>query len=341
MNVPNLASELTIHDMGGGLIHPNPTEMFQKLPEQSMKRIVPTHLPAVPDSLKDLIELIYPGQSWTIIKDNLIQTSDVQRIAAAPIFSNLSREWMNVVNAIGEIESYNRDDIILRQGDKGKKFYVILGGTASVLDKDGEEVATLSTGDFCGEISLMREINVTTTIKATSSIRLLAIDKFIFMEMCKSTGMKENLEKIHLLRPILINLFKDLPTHILNEVIQRGQTCSFRANEIIIKEGDVADRIYGIISGRAEVRVNGHENEMRRVASLYANQIFGEMALIEDETGSDEKKRNATVIAKTDVQVFYLAKKDFDDIIAHAPGFRYIIGVLARERRRMTPPTEK
>lgn len=63
---------------------------------------------------------------------------------------------------------------VIRQGEKGYAFYIIRDGVAEVLGH-GERVATLTSGDYFGEIALMRDIPRTATIRASTDLSLWVI----------------------------------------------------------------------------------------------------------------------------------------------------------------------
>ena len=63
-----------------------------------------------------------------------------------------------------------------------------------------------------------------------------------------------------------------------------------------------------------------------RVASLHAEDFFGEMALLTDEP------RNATVTAATDCRLVELSRKDVDALCQVCDGVRQALEQAARER---------
>jgi len=96
-----------------------------------------------------------------------------------------------------------------------------------------------------------------------------------------------------------------------------------KAGETVFKEGEEAKELYVIKSGQVEIQLGN-----RLLATLDANDIFGEMALI------DSAPRSATAIAKTDVALVPVSKKDFVTLVSRAPTFALdIMGVLARRLR--------
>lgn len=65
---------------------------------------------------------------------------------------------------------------ILRQGDLGQEFAVIVSGTAQVV-KDDVVVAELGPGDYFGEVALLEAIPRTASVVASSDLLLEVIDR--------------------------------------------------------------------------------------------------------------------------------------------------------------------
>ena len=96
-----------------------------------------------------------------------------------------------------------------------------------------------------------------------------------------------------------------------------------KPGEMIFREGDPAKELYVIQSGRVEIQVGN-----RLLDTLESNDLFGEMALI------DGAVRSATAVAKTDVVLVPMSKKDFLTLVSRAPSFALdIMAMLARRLR--------
>jgi CRP/FNR family transcriptional regulator, cyclic AMP receptor protein len=96
-----------------------------------------------------------------------------------------------------------------------------------------------------------------------------------------------------------------------------------KPGETIFKEGDAAKELYVIQNGQVEIQLGN-----RLLATLEANDIFGEMALV------DPAPRSATAIAKTDVALVPISKKEFLVLISRAPSFALdVMAVLTRRLR--------
>jgi len=83
---------------------------------------------------------------------------------------------------------------------------------------------------------------------------------------------------------------------------------SFAAGETICEEGQPADKLYFLASGRVSVSVRLDHRRRRRLSAFDAGCAFGESALFEAQT------RSADIIADTDTTVYSLAPKRLWDL---------------------------
>jgi small-conductance mechanosensitive channel/CRP-like cAMP-binding protein len=103
---------------------------------------------------------------------------DVFRALDAVKIDRLSRRLRLVVFGPGEV--------ILRQGDPGDSLYVVRAGRVVVrIEKDGvqRDVATLETGQFFGEMSLMTGESRAATVVARTHVECYVVDKPSFQEI--------------------------------------------------------------------------------------------------------------------------------------------------------------
>lgn len=97
----------------------------------------------------------------------------------------------------------------------------------------------------------------------------------------------------------------------------------FKAGETIFNEGDPAAEVYVIRSGRVGIQLGN-----RLLDTIEANEIFGEMALI------DDKPRSATAIALTDVALIPISELQFLLLVTRKPAFALeVMRVLAHRLR--------
>jgi CRP/FNR family transcriptional regulator, cyclic AMP receptor protein len=101
--------------------------------------------------------------------ENVIET-----LASLSLFGDLSYPELEALVHTFEEEVFAKDQRVLRQDVSGGSFYVILSGEARVVI-DGEQRATLTRGDFFGEISALTDTPPTADVVAATVLRCLAI----------------------------------------------------------------------------------------------------------------------------------------------------------------------
>ncbi|RLG09542.1 hypothetical protein DRN73_09740 [Candidatus Pacearchaeota archaeon] len=99
------------------------------------------------------------------------------------LFKNFSKKELDELIKKSKIESYKKNEIIFKEGDKGKSFYVILEGKVGIY-KLGKPLNMLGKGEFFGEMAIIDDKPRSATCKSLSDkTRLLKIDKEVFIEM--------------------------------------------------------------------------------------------------------------------------------------------------------------
>jgi len=98
----------------------------------------------------------------------------VDTLAGLTLFSDLSRPQLEAVAHTFDEEVFAEGQRVIRQGFAGTGFYVILEGDASVR-VNGDERASLSRGDFFGEVSVLLGAPPIADVVATRPLRCLVL----------------------------------------------------------------------------------------------------------------------------------------------------------------------
>ena len=90
--------------------------------------------------------------------------------------------------------------------------------------------------------------------------------------------------------------------------------------EPLCRQGDPGDCIFIIESGSAEISINiPGQNRRRRLATLEAGAIFGEMALL------DQGMRSANVQALDDIDCYEISREEFERLKNEYPQIALVI----------------
>lgn len=100
-------------------------------------------------------------------------------LASVPLFSGLSKSQIRTMATTAKERNYRPGDTIVKQGEKGIGFYLILSGQAQV-ERSGQAVATLSPGQFFGEMALLDEQPRTADVRAAGAVRCLVLSPWEF-----------------------------------------------------------------------------------------------------------------------------------------------------------------
>jgi len=111
-----------------------------------------------------------------------------------PWFSDFSSAELESIERIGRICFAAQDEYLFREGDPGDSLYLILSGVVEVvrLDADGTEIcfATLSTGQFIGELAILDGGPRSASVHAKEPTELFAILRRDFLSLlAKSPNM--------------------------------------------------------------------------------------------------------------------------------------------------------
>ena len=98
-------------------------------------------------------------------------------------------------------------------------------------------------------------------------------------------------------------------------------------NQVLFRQGDQADALYIIASGRVRVSASDRAGHEKVLAFLGAGEIVGEMGLLSGDA------RSATVTASTDARLLRLGKRDFDALSMRNPeAMRDLARAVARRK---------
>jgi protein lysine acetyltransferase len=100
-------------------------------------------------------------------------------------------------------------DVLLREGERGDTFVLVLEGTATVT-RAGIEVGRVGRGSIVGELALLRGAPRLATVTCTSALRGLAGDGDAFAALTEAPGVRERFGRTAARR--LIECTRTVPT---------------------------------------------------------------------------------------------------------------------------------
>ena len=109
-------------------------------------------------------------------------------LARVPLFQGLGPTHLAHLASLAEEVTYNAGRVIVKKGDPGKAFYVIVEGRAKVVKgrivtAQGE--AELGAGDFFGELALLDGEVRAATVIAASQLQTIRIERTSFRRLLR------------------------------------------------------------------------------------------------------------------------------------------------------------
>jgi len=95
-----------------------------------------------------------------------------------------------------ELQVFAPGDIVLREGDPADRFYMVIKGEAEATQRgpDGSQVVInrFGPGDYFGEVGLLNDAPRLATVRAKTSLEVMALDRETFGRLMKSSQTTED-----------------------------------------------------------------------------------------------------------------------------------------------------
>ena len=127
-----------------------------------------------------------------------------------------------------------------------------------------------------------------------------------------------------------LTIFSDLDKNEFEIVYKRVFEQSIKKGSLLFVEGEPGELLYIIMSGSVEIIKKTKDNEKMVLATMGANDIVGEMSLI------DSEPRTATARTSAD-SVLMITKQKFNEILQSDPRIaaKILMGLLKIISRRL------
>ncbi len=119
---------------------------------------------------------------------------------------------------------------------------------------------------------------------------------------------------------------RDLAPEAFEALREEFESVSFRFGESIVREGEPADAVYLVVSGRARAVRKGDNTSETSLGTIAAGELIGELSFLEGST------RTATVRASEDVRALRLGRARLQDLLERFPTIKGVLELQARRR---------
>jgi CRP/FNR family cyclic AMP-dependent transcriptional regulator len=106
----------------------------------------------------------------------LRKDAKIELLRHVSLFAGCSKRELGEIALITDEIDFKPGKALIKQGEPGRQFYVILDGEVGVV-RDGETLPQRGGTEFYGEISLVSGVPATATVTTTTATRALVISQ--------------------------------------------------------------------------------------------------------------------------------------------------------------------
>jgi len=249
----------------------------------------------------------------------------------------------------GNLEVHPEGATIFAESEKGKPFllkrnkmYLLLDGEVN-LTRSKKLIGSVRTGEIFGEMASISQMPRSATAIARSACRVVSLDDKEFQ-----SALKKHPEFALMLMSIILGRLRATIARLRDSAALSAQgewgesrvfekklvaelvrefagdaPVEFRADSVIMTEGQVGVLMYVVLKGRVAVTIQGS-----LVEKIGPGGVVGEMALV------DRAPRLASAIAETDCTLLGIHRNAFLTLMKTKPDFGFSLLCAMGERAR-------
>lgn len=169
--------------------------------------------------------------------------------------------------------AFNPGDVIVRQGDPGRFFFIVHEGTCIVRVKGVETAKIAAKGTF-GAIALLYNCPRTATVEAETAVGVWGADGDNFRNILQDSSRKHYEDNLRFLD--YISWFAALTAQQKERICKLALSAqAYDGGTTVIKQGDPPSAIYIVKKGEVNIQIDD-----TTVAKMRTGDTFGERAVL-------------------------------------------------------------
>lgn len=257
-----------------------------------------------------------------------LSEQEIQLIKATNLFDDFDKKTFDMILKHAHRVQFNVGDLILKEGDIGDVFYIILSGSVRIFTTQLNEkipLARLEKGRYFGEQAITDPIK---NVRNASAEAITSVTAIKIHEKWISPLWQKNQESLEKLKAIgydeafkilseTINHYKDA-LQILKDT-EGAIIKEYPSGRMIFSIGDKANHVYLILQGSVELLIPEVGTGKKASFIIHRGQIFGEVGIIRN------KPRIATALSLTDVKLLCIKGESFKQAFQNLPELRQLL----------------
>ncbi len=247
----------------------------------------------------------------------------VRALKKLPLLQSINDEFWNTILPHIDFAQLHEGDTLFTAGSKSLNLYLIIDGELALYMPSIDSSASFFLqsrykGDTAGDFAVLNGGQMLVNAVATKKTSVALFPRFAFEHLteidpnilARVYDVAADLSRRVTLARSYLKLFGDISHSTMNALLEKSTVMHFHSGQTLFKEGDVADGVYVLVSGKIITQTQSSTGESHRTAIVNSPETVGELALLADTT------RSATVIAARESTVALLKRRDFDNLIA-------------------------
>ncbi len=233
-----------------------------------------------------------------------------------PLFASMDSAEIDLLCSRLRSERYPPRKAIIRQGERGDRFYIVRRGQVEVVARNesgsSDVVNRLGRGESFGELALLHDAPRNATCRASVPTEVLSLSRKDFEKLVKARfalleKVDRSIRRADLLRRM--PLFAELDSQQIKFLAARLREETYEPGVTIVRQGEIGDTFYVIETGRVQMKLE-RDGQDHVITQRGPGEYLGEIALLLSVP------RTATVLALEPTTLLALGREDFQRLVA-------------------------
>ncbi len=263
----------------------------------------------------------------------------LKQLRKMPFIQDIDDERWETLSSHISFKDLDEGEVLFSEGKQSENLYLVMSGEISLFmpgsnEGEGFYLHSRTKGETAGDFAVLNGGLYLVTAIAAKTTKLAKFPRFAFellvdinpQVLALVYDTAADLSQRVMLSRVFLDLFGDVTTSTMKSLLDETQIRQYKSGELVIGEGDEADGLHIVVSGRLSVETKTPDGNRLPLAEVRAPETVGELALLTDAP------RSASVFAMRESSVAFLRKSIFDELIAQKPDMLMSLSKLIVQR---------
>ncbi len=276
----------------------------------------------------------------------------IRQLKKLPLVHAIDQSLWDKLTPLISFTDIGEGETLFAAGRESQNLYLVVDGELGLYmpcNDLGETfyLQSRKRGDTAGDFAVLNGGEHLVSAVAVRKSRIALFPRFAFEQLTEIDSgilahvydVAADLSRRVTMARAYLDLFGDISRATMDRLLECTVIQHYRSGQVLFKEGDPAEGLHVIVSGKLIVETTDSNGQQQRLGEVRSPETVGELALLADT------RRSATVTAARESTVALLGREDFDSLIATRASMLMRLSRLVVRRhlanvRRETPNTD-